>query len=212
MPIFRHNSDTPKKEVSFRAMKNSPIEANAVIKKEADEILYGRQLYSLLQTFGTPQISGSYALDLMVWRDLDIYLQTDHLTETDFFLLGSRICTLLQPVKMSFRNERIAKTKGLPEGLYWGIYLGNEREGAWKIDLWAVSTLECQRLLAYCDRIKQMLTPETSSLILKIKSQSWKDPEYRRSYTSTDIYRAILEESIADIKEFQQYVKARKEK
>jgi hypothetical protein len=30
---------------------------------------------------------------------------------------------------MSFRNELIAKTKGLPTGLYWGIYFGNERAG-----------------------------------------------------------------------------------
>jgi hypothetical protein len=37
---------------------------------------------------------------------------------------------------MHYRDETIARTPGLPSGLYWGVYLGNERDGAWKIDIW----------------------------------------------------------------------------
>ena len=96
------------------------------IRKEADEIIYGKELHNILSEFGIPYYTGSYSLHLMTWRDLDIYLETENLSEENFFKLGSKIASQFQPVKMSFRNERIAKTPGLPPGLYWGVYLGNE--------------------------------------------------------------------------------------
>src|SRR5687767_13560713 len=134
---------------------------NSIIKEEADNIFFEKGLSGILSSFGTPHISGSYALDLMTWRDLDIYLEVDNISETDFFTLGSKVCSALTPVKMSYRNELIGKTKGLPAGLYWGVYLGNERAGAWKIDIWAVDPSECHRLIQHCTDIKQQLTPET---------------------------------------------------
>src|SRR5262245_35172030 len=103
---------------------------------EADDILDKKGLRKILNQYGVVHITGSYSLGLMTWRDLDIYLEAEDLIEQDFFELGWDIVSLLQPVKMSFRNERIAKTKGLPVGLYWGVYLGDEKKGAWKIDIW----------------------------------------------------------------------------
>src|SRR2546421_4696272 len=166
-------------------------ELNLSIHKEADEILHRKGLLEVLKQFGTPHISGSYALDLMTWRDLVIYLENDHISESTFFELGRQIEKLLHPLKMSYRNERLARSKGLPNGLYWGIYLGDERKGAWKIDIWAVEPPELQDLLNYCSDLKTKLTPETRNKILEIKSQCWKNPEYRRSFQSTDIYKAV---------------------
>ncbi|MBD0279254.1 MAG: hypothetical protein ICV81_15035 [Flavisolibacter sp.] len=205
----RRTESRKKKQYPYflNSMNDSLLKLNVLIKKEADELLFEKGLFSILRSSGTPHISGSYVLDLMTWRDLDIYLEVDNIPETDFFVLGGKICSVFQPVKMSFRNELIAKTKGLPAGLYWGIYLANERAGAWKIDIWAVNNLECQRLVNYCADIKQKLTPATVVQILDIKSQCWKDPEYRRSYTSTDIYDAVLEKKVSDIEDFKNYLK-----
>jgi hypothetical protein len=175
---------------------------NDLIKKEADELLAGKGLIDLLKQFGIPHITGSYSLDLMSWRDLDIYLEADNITESVFFELGEKIVSIFQPLKMSFRNERLAQTKGLPAGLYWGIYLGNERAGAWKIDIWAVGSEECKKLLGYCNAILGQLTEEKRRYILEIKSKCWQDPEYRRSYSSADIYRAVLEKGITTYEGF----------
>jgi hypothetical protein len=191
-------------------MSTDQQRVNQCIKKEADEILYKKGLLALLNSFGNPHVHGSYALDLMTWRDLDIYLQVDDLSPTDFFALGEKICSFLEPVKMSFRNEVKANTKGLPHGLYWGIYLGNERAGDWKIDIWAVGAAECQRLLPVSDRIKQKLTTAAMEIIMDIKSACWTDPSYRRTYSSMDIYNAVLEKNITTIDEFKEYIKNRK--
>ena len=187
-------------------MDNVHHDLNILMKKEADSILLDKDLLTILKSFGTPHIHGSYFLDLMTWRDLDIYLESENISTTDFFKLGEKICSSFDPVKMSFRNELKAKTKGLPNGLYWGIYLGDERAGAWKIDIWAVSPKECQRLLDYCNTVKRKLYPEAVRIIMEIKSQCWQDPAFRKSYSSSDIYAAVLDKNISSLGEFKEHL------
>lgn len=187
-------------------MLDKLFEENKRIRDEADEILHDRNLLQIVQAYGKTYVSGSYALDLMTWRDLDIYLDEDFISEERFFQLGSQLCAALSPVRMQFRNERIAKTKGLPQGLYWGIYLGNEREGAWKIDIWAITSKECERLLNYCQAIKEQLNDSVSGTILSIKSQCWQDPQYRHTYDSSHIYEAVLKGGVRDLEGFWNYL------
>ena len=181
---------------------------NDMIRQDADQLLYKNGLHDLLLQYGQPHYSGSYALHLMTWRDLDIYLEAN-LSIENFFELGTKLATLLQPVKMSYRNERIAKTTGLPPGLYWGIYLGDERKGAWKFDIWVVDPAQCKKLLKYCDDLSKRISKENRSIIIEIKSQCWQDPGYRKTFTSSDIYKAVLDDKISTIEEFRSW---RKEK
>jgi hypothetical protein len=179
---------------------------NQKIKNEADVILYRQELFTVLSKYGVPYITGSYALNLMTSGDLDIYVQKENMDEAEFFQLGAEINKRYHPVKMSYRNERITQTKELPFGLYWGVYLGNERKDGWKIDIWAVDEKECQRLLKFCNDIAAKLTPLSEEIILIIKSNCWQDPEYRRSYSSKDIYEAVLDQGITTLQEFRTYL------
>ena len=190
-------------------MDQSIPDINQLIKNEADDILYRQGLLNMLSRYGIPYITGSYALSLMTWRDLDIYVQKENMSEADFFRLGAEINRHFHPVKMSYRNERIAQTKELPAGLYWGVYFGNERKDAWKIDIWAVDDKECRKLLKYCDDIAAKLNTFSKQIILTIKSHCWQDPEYRRSYTSKDIYAAVLDHGITNLEEFKIYLQIR---
>lgn len=191
-------------------MPDNLIDINNLIRKEANDILFANGLLTVLKNFGTPHVTGSYALNLMTWRDLDIYLETESINEKIFFELGAEVQNLFNPVKMSYRNERITQTRGLPVGLYWGVYLGNEREGAWKIDIWAVDTQECRQRLQFCDDIARRLTPLFKQIILEIKSKCWQDPAYRRSYSSNDIYEAVLDKGITTFEDFREYIKEQK--
>lgn len=193
--------------IFINEMDDSLIQMNLLIRHEADEILYNKGLFEILKKYGTPHISGSYELDLMTWRDLDLYLESDNIAESTFFELGREIAELFHPVKMSYRNERAGNSPGLPKGLYWGVYLGNEREGAWKIDIWAMVPIELKERLAYSNALKAKLSPLTRERVLEIKSQCWKDPGYRRTFLSTDIYDAVLDKGVCDILEFEKYLK-----
>ena len=62
---------------------------NENIKKEANEILNEKGLFSILAAYGKVNISGSYSLDLMTWKDLDIYLEAENITKKKFFKLGA---------------------------------------------------------------------------------------------------------------------------
>lgn len=62
---------------------------NSIIVGEANRILYHHGLLGILSNYGNPVPTGSYVLELMTWRDLDIYLETSEITETRFFQLGA---------------------------------------------------------------------------------------------------------------------------
>jgi hypothetical protein len=57
------------------------LEQNRKIRQEADKLQHENKLLEILSQFGRPHISGSYELDLMTWRDLDIYLQSEGIDE-----------------------------------------------------------------------------------------------------------------------------------
>ncbi|KKO51712.1 hypothetical protein [Paenibacillus sp. DMB20] len=66
-------------------MKSDLNELSFEIKNEAEEILYEHGLMRILERFGKIFVSGSYFLDLMTWRDLDIYLEGDNMNIETFF-------------------------------------------------------------------------------------------------------------------------------
>jgi hypothetical protein len=187
-------------------MSRNVDKLDEALRAEADRLLLGKGLHSLLEKYGQVHLTGSYALKLMAWRDLDIYLVAEELPVSEFFRLGWQIANLLSPTKMSFRNERVARTEGLPQGLYWGIYLGNERAGAWKIDLWAINREQFIVLDEFCKEIERRLTASSRLKILQIKAQCWMKPGYRRTFSSRDIYDAVLAEEVEDLDAFERYL------
>ena len=191
-------------------MKDKMKEVAASLRTEADIILYDKGLLNILQEYGLPTVSGSHALDLMTWRDLDIYLTAEALIEERFFELGGRIAAVLSPSRMQFRNERVAHTQGLPLGLYWGVYFDLSENQSWKVDIWCIEGEECRRMLSHASSLLEKLTPANRQTILAIKSECWNHPEYRRGFSSTDIYAAVLDDHVSGLGQFREYLKSKK--
>jgi hypothetical protein len=183
--------------------------ARGRLAREADRILNGG-LRALLAEHGEVHVIGSYALDLMTWRDLDIHLVREACDRHAFFRLGGDIAALLGPHRMHFRDETIVRTPGLPAGLYWGIYLGDERGGAWKIDVWQTTREAFEPVRQFGEAIASRLTEENRRIIVSIKDACWRHPEYRRSFTSADIYSAVLDRGVRDLAGFRADLEQRK--
>jgi hypothetical protein len=166
-------------------------------------------LREILAGYGEVHLVGSYALRLMVWRDLDIHLVQPRPDRNAFFELGARVANLLKPPRMHYRDETIAATPGLPNGLYWGVYLGDERAGAWKIDLWMTEPQVFQTIRAYGEQLGARLTASARSNIMQIKSACWQHPEYRRGFSSSDIYLAVLDHNVVDVEGFWTFLRQR---
>ena len=177
------------------------LSVEAELHDEADRLL-DSGLRDVLDSYGEVHVVGSYALDLMTWRDLDIHVVRDPLDRAEFFALGARLADLLKPPRMHFRDETVAHTAGLPAGFYWGIYLGDERKGAWKIDIWATTRAGFAGPHAYTTRLLERLTPTSREAILRIKSRCWQHPGYRKAFTSADVYNAVLDRGVTSIEEF----------
>jgi hypothetical protein len=184
------------------------IDAANILRAEGTAILEDRGLRALLESFGRVVVHGSYALDLMAWRDLDIYLcpRDSGLDVSTFFSLGSQVAQLLRPHRMHFRDETRVQTEGLPKGLYWGLHLPGDVEPGWKIDLWAIDEEELRRLTAYQVWVAERLTPASRAAILAIKSVVCRHSEYRRRFGAKHIYDAVLGCDVTTLDGFAAYV------
>ena len=177
---------------------------------EAHTILYDYRLLEILKKYGNPIVHGSYSLNLMAWRDLDIYLENDELDAKDFFNLGMDIATELKPRRMSYRNEYIGKTPNLPKGLYWGVYTTLEFPDEWKIDIWAMDSDQIRSQCRRLQDLKPRITEKNRLIILMIKSHFCKHSEYRKRFSSADIYKSVIEENIESVQEFSRWLKENK--
>jgi hypothetical protein len=188
-------------------LATDPQEIARALHAEATGILDGG-LRSLLEGFGRPVPQGSYALDLMVWRDLDLYLIPPHDTlDVDrFFALGGMLAQRLQPHRMHFRDETRRQSPGLPAGMYWGVYLPDTTAPGWKIDPWAITAQQCSRLVKYQAWVTERLTPESRKLILDLKTSVHRHPKYRRGFGAKEVYDAVLSSKVRTLDEFSNYL------
>jgi hypothetical protein len=88
-----------------------------------------------------------------------------------------------------------------PDGIYLGIdYRDGDRK--WNIDIWFVADAERHPDLQHV----RELSPDVRAAILEIK-RAWRDrPEYRRSVTSLDICRAVLDNGVRTAEQFERLV------
>ncbi len=190
-------------------MDEDLIKLDEAIRAEADGMLDSQGLRKLLGEYGKVHIAGSYALRLMVWRDLDIYLEADDLSLSAFFDLGGKIAASLEPVWMSFRNHRLQPLPTGLQSLYWGVRLGDIHQGAWKIDIHAMDSWTCTQQLAGSMQLVARLNEQSRLRILDIKSQCWQLPQFRKEFTSMDIYEAVLDHGVTDMTGFRKHMAER---
>jgi hypothetical protein len=172
---------------------------NAEIKREADLLMRACGLPELLAAYASWFVGGSYSYDLMCWRDLDIYVRDAQRDLKRCFEVGYELTARLNAQKSRFTNN----VGGEPDGFYWGIKLGDVREGAWKLDVWFLDDASYEEHAAYSAALRERLSAETRAAILAIKEAFWRRPEYRDTVTSDLIYRAVLEHGVRDVSDFE---------
>jgi len=175
---------------------------NDELKAEADLLMQRAGLSKLLAPYSRWFLGGSYSYDLMCWRDLDVYVLDPAHDLKRCFDVGYDVTKRLAAKKARFTNN----VGDEPNGLYWGIKLGDERRGAWKLDLWFLDATGYQQHENYSAEMRRRLKPETRSAILEIKEGYWRRREYRDSITGDLIYRAVLDSGVRSVEEFERYV------
>lgn len=167
-------------------------ELNEKIRNEANDLLNALGLMKILNQYGQPYVHGSYSLNLMTWRDLDIYLEDNEMSVFKFFDLGKDLANSLNPSKMNYRNEWNGVSPHLPRGLYWGInttILNND----WKIDVWALESTQFKQKQEQFAALQSKINETNRPIILALKNYLHRHPDYRKKFFSVDIYEAVFE-------------------
>jgi hypothetical protein len=136
----------------------------------AGKVLTDLNMLDLLKEIGTTRIIGSMALNLMVWRDIDIEVivqdpQKDLLKD----IITKLIEKSLRRIDFSIIDNRAREKEHLPQGIYLGIkYTGpdvasyesiSNNDKIWKIDIWFLKEENSQGAKA-TQQIKEKLTDE----------------------------------------------------
>jgi hypothetical protein len=173
------------------------------IKKEADELLQKFGLLNIIGKYGDIHFTGSYKLDLMLKKDIDISLVCDSLSVKEFTQLGKELIDILETPSAYYRNTRINPIEKRPEdALYWGINIGE-----WWIDLWAMNSSVFQRSKNYIDNIASKLNGQNRLIILELKKEFLSSGKYGKNFGSRELYDAVLNYNVKTIDELNLYLK-----
>lgn len=172
------------------------FEQSSQVKREAEAFLEEPKLLSFLQSYGKVQLAGSYALNVMVNRDIDVYvLNRAHTQDSTLAILHASIqrnCFQLHLYYNSFQFPRAGK----PPGYYIGIktpFRGHK----WKVDIWFLhADLPARAQLMHA--VEQL--DETGKLALLRFKQL--DLDKGLNVGSMAIYEAVLQKHITDEQAF----------
>lgn len=183
------------------------LKHSQLLREEADNLLTKEGLLQLLNDFGTTRVIGSYTLNTMTWRDIDISMKMQKAQDVAlFFEIGRKIAAKFQITKMSFSNHHIRNFPGFDHGLYWGIQLLYAKQ-EWKIDLWGYSEEDYQKHMDEFDMLHKQLKQADRAAILRIKHVVSQRPDYRGDvYNSMSVYRAVITENITSLTEYYKWI------
>jgi hypothetical protein len=187
------------------------VRRQAALQAEARGVLDALDLPNMLCGTGEPVIVGSFALGLMVWRDIDIEVHCSALNPEIAFEVARRLASVPGVYQMNYRDWTGARTiPELPEGYYWGIRYQLPGAGEWKLDIWLLPAGTTHRTGApFVESLRDTLTPEKRLTILRLKHIWSRLPSYREEVLSTDIYDAVLSCGVRTPEELDDYLRER---
>ena len=172
------------------------------IRDEADQILHGSGLMSILKKYGKVYPVGSYLYDLMAWEDLDISIECEKTAEEMLYELSHSINQLMKP----YRFE--AGIKGENAMFYSCEIKVNDKR--WNMDIWFRDRKSIDTTLERCRVLSAQVegNPESRNQIIGLKKDLIKlglygiDKNPVGHYHSDDVYRAVLEDEIKTVEAF----------
>jgi hypothetical protein len=186
------------------------------LREEASQLLAETRLDSLLaERFGACAIVGSYALDLMTWRDLDIYVPVERAALGRFVdmlpVVHAAFAAAGRTIFRAVFNDEWAKPRGdYGSGYYWGLRAAAADRPAWKIDLWGWEPADHARKIDELAALKRGLAEADRALVLELKQQAQRHPGFRDTLTSFDVYQFVIAGAGTSIEQLRDFCAARR--
>lgn len=195
------------------------------LQTEAREILDDKGLIQACEPFGEVFVGGSVQSELMVWRDIDVYIGVTGEFDIDAplaineFLIKSLGVTSSQfadtranvgvnPSGMVGKQPKDSR-KGL-RGFYVGGAAGALKMGGWKFDIWFVDQSMFETVRQDSERLATRLTEEERLAILRLKEPFRANGTFLGGYVkSVMVYESVLNGGVRSVEEFEAYAAAK---
>ncbi|MBE0695671.1 MAG: hypothetical protein IH586_01995 [Anaerolineaceae bacterium] len=160
------------------------------------------RLSELIRPYGVMTPTGSYALDVMAYPDIDVYVP--QISVRAIFEIGAAMAEVAEVKQVVFEKSN---NHSLPGGLYLKprIVYGNWGR-PWKVDIWSIDDETLKAKVALMDGFCKKMTPALREKILNYK-QAVMTIDMRTPMSSGYyIYRAFLDEGLVDFPDVTSYL------
>ncbi|HEY8203379.1 MAG TPA: hypothetical protein VIF81_01510 [Pyrinomonadaceae bacterium] len=176
------------------------METNSILKQQAAELL---KSYEVVSNGGL--VTGSFALDLMVCPDLDLYVPEDQVQS---------VFRLAEAIYQNHLTDELyiqkGATLGISEGQHIQVRTNLLSEHAkWKIDVWILPAGAISQKSAQIDSLNERLTDADREQILELKRQLLQPNGFTPKYSGIHIYRAYLDEGIRELASLKDYLRSK---
>jgi hypothetical protein len=182
----------------------NPLERALKLRQEADLVLQEIRLSAILAPYSRIVPTGSYFLDVMVYPDIDVYMSKVSIEQ--LFQIGAQLAACPRVFQVVFEKSRDAVL--MPGGLYLKARVEYGDWGRpWKIDIWSLDEAVIDQRMADMQRFRHKMTDRLREQIVNYKVSILTDQQRTPMYSGYFIYKAFLDEGIADFQKVAQYLK-----
>ncbi|MBI4901157.1 MAG: hypothetical protein HY829_11860 [Actinobacteria bacterium] len=179
-------------------------ERSRALRAEALGLLEGPVGDVLRGAFGEVTLAGSASLDLMVWRDIDLFVRLEASDAPRVLAvvpaLESALSGCGQPVsRIAFRDEHLEPDPAFPD--MPGLYLGVVTAPGWKMDLWGWDAVRHPAQQRRHRELAASLAGVDRDLVLRLKDALWRRPDY----SSVDVYEFTLAHAGDSLEDFERF-------
>lgn len=179
------------------------------IRSNAQQVLEEKKIDATIREIGELFYTGSYALDLMTWNDIDMQVVVKNGTNA-IEALGTIFNRLahdpgfIEAQIIHFRGDYKPK---MPRGVYLGIKIDcPDLGGIWKLDIWSLEKQDFEKNRLFIETLQSKLNSQNRALILELKHEMMDGNERVPQMGSHFLYQAILLDGIRDKEAVYKYV------
>ncbi len=183
---------------------NSILDKQNKLQTKALQVVNNLKLEGVLSKYGEFKLVGSIVYGLMTWRDIDIdlILEKDP-TDLEFWEISKKL--FVPNVKLlQLTDNRSQKELDRPRSMYIAVKYEDEEKQIWKIDIRLLG-----KEFVTTDAVEELIktaTGEHRKSILTIKSHVHDNPKYHKTFSSLDIYEAVIKQNVTDLNGFHIYL------
>jgi len=193
-------------------MTQSYLEIANQIHSQADAVLQRLKLSSLIEMLGELYFTGSYALNLMTWNDIDMQIMVKKELTPQKALMQIMDLFVNQKglVKAQIINFNYDYKPHWPRGMCLSTQINfPDLGGIWKFDIWSLQEDDLRKNQLLLGQLQDRMSEGAKKLILEIKHELMQQSGRVPKMGSHWLYQGVLLHGLVEKKAILNFLKER---